>query len=80
MSRNSVFFFSSSFRAILFFLLTQREKKPFRASKKLISAEVSKKKSCLKRTSKKNRYFGTSKPAKCDPVIQTIPAVNSYSK
>ena len=53
--------FSCSF----FFFLTQ-EKRAFSQSKAFISAWICKrKKSCLKRTSKQNRSFGTCKPAKC---------------
>ena len=67
MSRNSrsfsQFFLSGSFSF-------QGEKRTFSQLKAFISAKISKrKKSCLKRTSKKNRYFGTSKSATYVPNI-----------
>ena len=44
-----------------FFFLTSAEIRAFNGLKALFSALVSKKKNRLKRTSKKNRYFGTCK-------------------
>ena len=64
----------SSFRAVLFFLLTYAEMKALNLLKFLFSALVSKKepldKNCLK-----NRFFGTCIPANC---LLAIAFVFSY--
>ena len=52
--------FIGSFRAVLFFA-DSRRKKGFQPVESLYFC-VGQKKSCLKRTSKNNRYFGTCKP------------------
>ena len=69
MSQNSgscYWFFSSG--SLFFFLLTQAEKKDLQSVKSLyfcVGQQKIKEKDRSKRTRKKNRYFGTCKPAIC---------------
>ena len=56
--------FTGSFQAALFCFADLRRNRGFYWLKALFSPESAKNKKLSKRTNKKNRYFGTCKPAK----------------